>query len=54
MMRLKGYRQTDIDDQSYLKPQEAQMISTMVEYLQGIQMAKEASERIKEVTKLPI
>jgi hypothetical protein len=34
----------DIDDQSYQKPQEAQMISTMVECLQGIQMAKEASD----------
>jgi hypothetical protein len=28
---------------SYWKPQEAQMTSTMVEYLQGIQMAKEAA-----------
>jgi hypothetical protein len=28
---------------SYQKPEEAQMISTMVECLQGIQMAKEAA-----------
>jgi hypothetical protein len=33
----------DIEVGSYQKPQEAQMISTMVEYLQGIQMAKEAA-----------
>jgi endo-1,4-beta-mannosidase len=32
----------DIEVGSYWKPQEAQMISTMVEYLQAIQMAKEA------------
>jgi hypothetical protein len=43
MIRLKAYRQTDIEVGSYWKPQEAQMISTMVEYLQGIQMAKEAA-----------
>jgi hypothetical protein len=42
MTRLKAYRQTDIEVGSYRKPQEAQMISTMVECLQGIQMAKEA------------
>jgi hypothetical protein len=33
----------DIEVASYWKPQEAQMISTMVEYLQGILMAKEAT-----------
>jgi hypothetical protein len=33
----------DIDIGSYRKPQEAQMISTMVECLQGIQTAKEAA-----------
>jgi hypothetical protein len=33
----------DIGIGSYWKPQEAQMTSTMVEYLQGIQMAKEAA-----------
>jgi hypothetical protein len=43
MMRLKAYRQIDIEVGSYQKPQEAQMISTMVECLQGIQMAKEAT-----------
>jgi hypothetical protein len=32
----------DIDVRPYWKPQEAQMISTVVEYLQGTQMAKEA------------
>jgi hypothetical protein len=32
----------DIEVGSYQKPQEAQMTSTMVECLQGIQMAKEA------------
>jgi hypothetical protein len=42
-MRLKAYRQTDIEVGSYRKPQEAQMISTMVEYLQSIQIAKEAA-----------
>jgi hypothetical protein len=41
MMRLKAYRQMDIEVGSYQKPQEAQMTSTVVEYLQGIQMAKE-------------
>jgi hypothetical protein len=30
-------------DESYQKPQEAQMTSTVVECLQGIQMAKEAT-----------
>jgi hypothetical protein len=43
MMRLKAYRQIDIDVRSYWKLQEAQMTSTMVEYLQGIQIAKEAT-----------
>jgi hypothetical protein len=33
----------DIEIGFYRKPQEAWMISTMVEYLQGIQMAKEAA-----------
>jgi endo-1,4-beta-mannosidase len=33
----------DIEVGSYQKPQEAQMISTMEEYLQGIQIAKEAA-----------
>jgi hypothetical protein len=43
MMRLKAYRQTVIEVGSYWKPQEAQTTSTMVECLQGIQMAKEAA-----------
>jgi hypothetical protein len=34
----------DIDVGSYQRPQKGQMISTMVEYLQGIQMAKEAAD----------
>jgi hypothetical protein len=42
MIRLKAYRQMDIEVRSYRKLQEAQMISTVVQYLQGIQMAKEA------------
>jgi hypothetical protein len=33
----------DIEVRSYQKPQEAQMISTIVECLQGIQTAKEAA-----------
>jgi hypothetical protein len=33
----------DMEIGSYQKPQEAQMTSTMVEYLQGIQTAKEAA-----------
>jgi hypothetical protein len=33
----------DIEIGSYQKPQEAQRTSTMVEYLQGIQTAKEAA-----------
>jgi endo-1,4-beta-mannosidase len=47
MMRLKAYRQMDIEVGSYQKPQEAQITSTMVEYLQGIQMAKEAAAKDK-------
>jgi hypothetical protein len=43
MTRLKAHRQIDIEVGSYQKLQEAHMISTMVEYLQGIQMAKEAT-----------
>jgi hypothetical protein len=37
----------DIEIGSYQKPQEAQMISTVVEYLQGIQMVKEAIAQIR-------
>jgi hypothetical protein len=33
----------DIEARSYRKPQEAQMTSTVVECLQGIQTAKEAA-----------
>jgi hypothetical protein len=47
MTRLKAYRQIDIEVGSYWKPQEAQMTSTMVECLQGIQMAKEAVAQIR-------
>jgi hypothetical protein len=47
MMRLKAYRQTDIEVGSYRKPQEAQMTSTVVECLQGIQTAKEAAAQIR-------
>jgi hypothetical protein len=43
MMRLKAYRWLDIEARSNQKPQEAQMSSTMVECLQGIQTAKEAA-----------
>jgi hypothetical protein len=43
MTRLEAYRRTDIEVRSYRKPQEAQMTSTVVECLQGIQMAKEAA-----------
>jgi hypothetical protein len=43
MMRLKAYGWTDIEVRSYQKPQEAQMTSTMVECLQGLQTAKEAA-----------
>jgi hypothetical protein len=38
----------DIDVGSYQKPQEAQIISTMVEGLQGIQTAKEATAPDKD------
>jgi hypothetical protein len=52
MMRLEAYRRMDIEVRSYRKPQEAQMTSTMVECLQGIQTAKEAAsprqERIRK------
>jgi hypothetical protein len=47
MTRLKAYRWMDIDVLSYQRPQEVQIISTMVEYLQGIQMAKEATVQHK-------
>jgi hypothetical protein len=43
MTRQKAYRQTDIEVGSYRKPQEAQMTPTVVECLQGIQTAKEAT-----------
>jgi hypothetical protein len=48
MIRLKAYRQMDIEAGSYQKPQEAQMTSTMVECLQGIQTAKEAAAPDKD------
>jgi hypothetical protein len=47
MMRLKAYRWTDIDVRSYWRLQEVQMTSTIVECLQGIQMAKEAVVQCK-------
>jgi hypothetical protein len=37
----------DIEVGSYQKPQEAQITSTMVECLQGIQMAKEATAQTR-------
>jgi hypothetical protein len=40
----KAYSQTDIDVRSYQRPQKGQITSTMVEYLQGIQTAKEAAD----------
>jgi hypothetical protein len=43
MTRLKAHRRTDIEARPYRKPQEAQMTSAMVEWLQGIQTAKEAA-----------
>jgi hypothetical protein len=43
MTRLEACRPTDIEVRSYRKPQEAQMTSTVVECLQGIQTAKEAA-----------
>jgi hypothetical protein len=42
MTRLEAYGQTDMEVRSYQKLQEAQMASTIMEYLKGIQMAKEA------------
>jgi hypothetical protein len=47
MTRLKAYRWTDIDVASYWRPQEVHITSTMVEYLQGIQIAKEAAVQCK-------
>jgi hypothetical protein len=47
MTRLKAYRWMDIDIRSYQRPQEAQIISTVVECLQGIQTAKEAAVQCK-------
>jgi hypothetical protein len=47
MMRLKAYRWTDIGIRSYRMSQEVQMISIMVEYLQGIQTAKAATVQCK-------
>jgi hypothetical protein len=38
----------DIDVRSYRKPQEAQKTSTVVECVQGIQMAKEAAAPDKD------
>jgi hypothetical protein len=43
MTRLKAYRQIDIEVGSYWKLQEAWIISTIVEYSQGIQIAKAAT-----------
>jgi hypothetical protein len=43
MTRLEAYRRMDMEVRSYRKPQEAQIISTMVECLQGTQKAKEAA-----------
>jgi hypothetical protein len=43
MTRLNAYRWMDIDVGSYRRLHDVQMISTMVEYLQGIQTAKEAA-----------
>jgi hypothetical protein len=48
MTRLKAYGWTDIEVRPYQKPQEAQMTSTMVECLQGIQTAKEAAVNGKD------
>jgi hypothetical protein len=47
MTRLKAYRQMDIDVGSYRRPQEVHMTSTIVEDLQGIQTAKEATVQCK-------
>jgi hypothetical protein len=43
MTRLEAYRSMEIDIRTYQKPQEAQITSTMLECLQGIQTAKEAT-----------
>jgi hypothetical protein len=43
----------DIEVRSYRKPQEAQMASTMLEYLQGIQMAKAAAAPDKDGSRNP-
>jgi hypothetical protein len=43
MTRLKAHGRTNIEARSYGKPQEAQMTSTVVECLQGIQTAKEVA-----------
>jgi hypothetical protein len=43
MMRLKAYRQIDIEVGSYWKLEEAWITSTMVECFQGMQTAKEAA-----------
>jgi hypothetical protein len=48
MTRLKAYSQMNIDIRSYQRPQKGQMTSTMVECLQGIQMAKEAADKCKD------
>jgi hypothetical protein len=42
--KTKAYSQTDINVGCYQRPQKGQMTSTMVEYLQGIQTAKEAAD----------
>jgi hypothetical protein len=42
--KTKAYSQMDINVGSYRRPQKGQMISTMVECLQGIQVAKEAAD----------
>jgi hypothetical protein len=44
----------DIEAGSYRKPQEAQIISTVVEYLQGIQTAKEAAAPDKNGLRNPV
>jgi hypothetical protein len=53
IIRLKAYRGTDIDIRSYPRLQGAQMTSTMVEYLQGIQTAKEATVHCKNGSENP-
>jgi hypothetical protein len=44
MTRLKECRWIDIDIRSYQRPQKGQITYTVVEYLQGIQTAKEATD----------